>query len=81
MLFRSEVKFLKKSALISSCVTYFQNQFSNELINLEEPNFDHFPSVPNEANMDLCRVPNLEELKITIWSMNKDAAPGPVVIP
>ncbi|XP_042023085.1 uncharacterized protein LOC121770421 [Salvia splendens] len=56
--------------LRQSAVDFYQNLFSSDIAELEEPQLDLIQGIPNELNAgDLCKTPNCEEVKQAVFGI------------
>ncbi|XP_042969044.1 uncharacterized protein LOC122301721 [Carya illinoinensis] len=65
-------------AVLEGTIDFFQQQLTTSAVSFEEPGMNLITSIITEDdNRFLYRVPDLMEVKETLWSIPQDSSPGP----
>lgn len=73
----SSVWLSKSSAIADSAVTFFQGLLTDEDSQFQPEDFSFIPSlITEEDDVDLCMIPDIEEVRQVVFSIDPDSAPG-----
>lgn len=67
----------ESSAIADSIVTFFQGLLTDEDSQFQREDFSFIPSlITEEDDVDLYRIPDIEEVRQVVFSIDPDSAPG-----
>lgn len=73
----SSVWLSESSAIADSTVTFFQGLLTDKDSQFQPEDFSFIPSlITEEDDVDLCRIPDIEEVRQVVFSIDPDSAPG-----